>query len=197
MAWQCTHCETENNDNITRCEVCGNAFVQNYKNKYEEIEILNQEIKILKSEKEQLNRDINRLQTVYNNILNKFAVEITSIYIGNLNVKGKWIHKPGEKLNASEVRYLKIIMIYSSRINKNITLYIKLIDPGGGLICHPLISPSGYSFSETKNVNLGKNLCWDFKGCGNANISIYRRGDYRVEIWHEALFLSSTIITLY
>ncbi|MDR1867170.1 MAG: hypothetical protein LBQ77_02750 [Treponema sp.] len=123
-------------------------------------------------------------------------IVITSIYVGNSDAAGQWIHKPGEKLNASEMRYLKTVITYHSKVNTDITLYVKVLTPDGGLISHPFVSPSGYSFSETRNINRSENLYWDFRGCGRPDRSIYRPGDYRVEIWYENICVGYTTVTL-
>ncbi|MDR1867173.1 MAG: hypothetical protein LBQ77_02765 [Treponema sp.] len=52
MSWICIYCETENDDNIEMCEVCGKEIYLGKK------EILNKEIDYLKDEKDKLKEEI-------------------------------------------------------------------------------------------------------------------------------------------
>jgi hypothetical protein len=70
-----------------------------------------------------------------------------------------------------------------------------VIKPDGSLYTGQS-SPSGYSYAVTGYINMGNNRTWDLDGWGNANQSIYLRGNNRIEVWYEGICIGTTTVTL-
>jgi hypothetical protein len=135
------------------------------------------------------------LQSNYNDLAVKYPLVIKDIKVGNLN-NGQWINRPGENLNASAIRFLNPVITYNAHVNREITLYIKVINPDGSLSTGQS-SPSGYSYTMTGNISIGNDMTWDLGGWGNTNRSTYFRGNYRIEVWYEGICLGTTTVTLH
>jgi hypothetical protein len=135
------------------------------------------------------------LQSDYAVLLNNWVISVTAISIGNANADNKWINSPGEKLSASAIRYLNPVITYDSRINGEVTLYIKILRPDGTLVVGTS-SPSGYTFTKTRYINSGKDRTWDLYGWGNSDKSTFSSGNWQVEIWYEGIRIGSTTVTL-
>jgi hypothetical protein len=134
------------------------------------------------------------LQSSYDILLKNWGISITSINVGNW-VESQWINKPGERLSAYAIRYLTPVIMYNSLVDKEITLYIKVINPDGSLNKSES-SPSGYSYKTTGNISTGNNKTWDLPGWGNESQSNYISGNYRIEVWYEGACLGTVIVTL-
>jgi hypothetical protein len=86
-------------------------------------------------------------------------------------------------------------MRYNSQVSRQITLYIKIINPDGSLKTGQS-SPQGYSYATTGNISIGNNKTWDLPGWGNESQSNYSHGNYRIEVWYEGICLGTTTVTL-
>jgi tetratricopeptide (TPR) repeat protein len=124
------------------------------------------------------------------------GISVSAVTVGNSYYDRKWINRPGERLTASAIRYLMPVITYNSRLNEEITVFVKIIGPDGQLKTGAS-SPSGYSYRETKSVNLGNNQSWALMGWGNSDTSIYSSGNWIVEVWFENTRIGRTTITLH
>jgi hypothetical protein len=169
-------------------EVEGSLYSQ-----YSRYNSLESQHKSLQSQYESLQSQHESLQSSYDLLPKNWVISITSISVGNYN--DGWINRPGERLNASEMRYLMPVITYDSQVNREITLYIKVINPDGSLMAG-ISSPSGYSYKTTGNISIGNSRTWDLPGWGNTSQSNYISGNYRIEVWYEGVCLGTTTVTL-
>jgi hypothetical protein len=142
-----------------------------------------------------LNSQHTSLQTNYDTLLKNWVISVNSISVGNTYANYQWINRPGEKLTASEIRYLSPEITYNSRISGEVTLYVKLIGPNGQLKTGAS-SPAGYTYLDIRNISRGNDQSWALSGWGNSNQSNYSPGKWTVEIWFEGICIGSTAVTL-
>ncbi len=127
---------------------------------------------------------------------NSAFMDISSIVFGNGTSDG-WINDYGEKMYASDMRYLygKAYIKSHTNSSKTLTLDIKIIKPDGSLE-QGTSSPSGYS--KTRSVNIEPTTTSiDLGGWGNATTSTYTAGTYKYEIWYNGNKLHSEYFTIY
>jgi hypothetical protein len=161
----------------------------------------------LKDLEEQYNSrslEYSALTTRYNNLLNDYnkskgiwGINITSLKVGNLSVNNDWITRPGEHLNAKDVRYLGFSLTVDSLISGNRTFYVKIISPDGTIDRNPSASPEGYTYSRAQSLYIGKNQAVYLGGWGNGYQSYYKTGAYTIEVWYEGVRLIAGKVTLY
>jgi hypothetical protein len=135
------------------------------------------------------------LQSSYSTALKNLRINISSMSAGNSTQNNQWITSPGERLNASEIRYLKPRIEYSAWGGGEVKLDTKIISPGGRLLTGSS-SPAGYTYSTTINISPGSSLMLDLLGYGNADQSSYYPGVWTVEIWYEGIRIYSAGVTL-
>jgi len=148
--------------------------------------------------------DINQLQTSYNDLQNTYnkskdvwLINITEIKIGNSDQGGRFINNPGDKIIASEIRYLTPYIIYKSNGSGEVTLLVKIISSNGEIMRNSSISPEGYSYSETIRITAGTaEQNYILKGWGNSEKSIYSSGNWTIEVWYKNFLLNSVTVTL-
>jgi ribosomal protein S26 len=123
-------------------------------------------------------------------IRNLLNIEITSIKAGNQN-EVNWLSRPGETLSSARMRYFTPVIYYNSKVSVNVTFYIKIISPNGRLSNNSSISPSGYTYSTTEQINSGSNQSLIITGWGNNESSSYVSGYWTVEVWYNNVCLKS------
>ncbi|MDR0451103.1 MAG: hypothetical protein LBH26_07535 [Treponema sp.] len=136
------------------------------------------------------------LQSNYDALLKNWTISVTSISVGNTDYNRRWITRAGGRLNASEIRYLTPVISYNSQISREVTLYVKIINPDGTVRRNSENSPQGYSYSTEGNVVIGNNRTWELSGWGNSDQSTYSRGNHRVEVWYQGIRLGTASVTL-
>lgn len=111
---------------------------------------------------------------------------------------GVTINKAGEKMYASDVKYLYPYLKYNglSDTQKTVKLYVKFISPNGVLHAGST-SPTGYSYSDEATINPGSNQTLSISGWGTASGGSYSAGTWTFEVWYEGKRLYSTTFTLY
>jgi archaellum component FlaC len=152
-------------------------------------------INSLRSQYNSLESRYKSLQTSYDTLLKNWVISVSSISVGNLSSNGQWINKPGERLSASGIRYLGPVITYNSQVNREVTLYVKVIRPDGSLNTGNS-SPSGYSYSTTGTISIGNNRTWNLTGWGNDAGGTYSPGSHRIEVWYSGIRLATTTVTL-
>jgi hypothetical protein len=157
---------------------------------------LRSQLEDLQSRYDTLESQHEALQSSYDTLLKNWVIRVTSISVGNWN-NGQWINRPGDRLKASEMRFLNPVITYNSRFNEEVTLYLKIIDSNGQLYNNSSFSPSGYSFLRTTTINRGNNMSWDLGGWGNTRQSIYSPGNHRIEVWYEGICIGAATVTLH
>ncbi|MDR3357202.1 MAG: hypothetical protein LBO04_08485 [Spirochaetaceae bacterium] len=148
----------------------------------------------IQGENKSLQNKFNELQEQYDASKKIWFFNIESIKVGNSN--SGWLNQPGERLTASNIRYLSPSISISSKTGGTMTFYIKLFTPSGVLFRNENVSPIGYTYSDTVNLNQGYNENVFFSGWGNAERSSYSQGKWRVEIWYEGICAGMTTVTL-
>jgi hypothetical protein len=132
----------------------------------------------------------------YNNSKDIWGIHVTSLKVGNADKNNKWITKPGEHLNANDIRFLNPYLTVDSLISGNITFYIKIIAPDGTVNRNPSVSPEGFTFHRVRYLATGKNQDIDLDGWGNGDMSTYEEGAYTIEVWYEGVRLIAENVTL-
>jgi hypothetical protein len=94
------------------------------------------------------------------------------------------------------MRYLSPVITCNALINKEITFYIKIIQPDGILFRNSSISPDGYSYSAARQVEARNNQTLYLSGWGNSEVSAYSAGEWTVEVWYDNVCLGSEKITI-
>jgi len=145
---------------------------------------------------DELSSKYNLLSSENYKIRNLLNIEITSIKAGNSDKDNNWFTKPGERLSSAKMRYLSPVIYYNSNVSGNVTFYVKIISPYGTLFNNPSISPSGYSYSTTVQINSGSNESLEIGGWGNATESTYSAGTWTVEVWYNNVCLKSERIVI-
>ncbi|MDR0449720.1 MAG: hypothetical protein LBH26_00460 [Treponema sp.] len=123
-------------------------------------------------------------------------IDIRSLSVGNCEKNNRWINKPGEELKASDIRYLKPVITYNSQASKEVTLFVKIINPDGTVRRYEESLPPGYSYADTITISRGNDRTWELTGWGNEDQSNYGRGNYRVEVWYEGACLAAAAVAL-
>ena len=111
---------------------------------------------------------------------------------------GDTITPYGEKLYASQMRYLHPKIYYDAKCaeNKEVTLYYKIIKPDGS-INKGTSSPEGYTANMTFTISPGQNKTLLRGGWGNSNGGTYQPGTYRYELWYQGNKIYDTPVTFY
>jgi hypothetical protein len=143
----------------------------------------------LRSEKNKLSADYEKSKKIW-------AINITKLEAGNADGNNKWITKPGERLEASAIRFFNPYITVDSLISGEISLFVKIISPYGTLDRNADKSPPGYTYSKTCQVRRTNNQSIDLDGWGNADKSTYSAGEWTVEVWYEGVCLRSEKIRL-
>jgi hypothetical protein len=149
----------------------------------------------IQGENKSLQNKFNELQEQHNASKKIWFFNIDSIKVGNHN--NGWLNQPGERLTASNIRYLSPSVSISSKISSSMTFYIKFFNPSGNLFRNENVSPQGYTYSETVNLGQGYNADIFLSGWGNTERSSYSQGNWRVEIWYEGICVGVTTVTLH
>ena len=145
---------------------------------------------------DKVSSDYQKLLSDYNTSKNIWTVAVTKLEAGNADRNNKWITKPGERLNASAIRFLNPVITVDSLISGEITFFIKIINPSGTLLRNTSTSPPGYTNSSTHQVNRANNQPITLSGWG-ADESTYSAGEWTVEVWYNDVCLRSEKVRLY
>lgn len=148
----------------------------------------------IQGENNSLQHKFNELQEQHNASKKIWFFNIDSIKIGNSN--NGWLNQPGERLTASNIRYLSPSTSISSKTGGSMTFHIKFFTPSSVLFRNEKTSPPGYTYSHTVNLKQGYNENVFLSGWGNAERSSYSPGNWRVEIWYEGICAGVTTVTL-
>lgn len=140
-----------------------------------------------------LQNNYNTLQRNHEQAVPKI-INVASLRVGNWSGR-EWINNPGTNLLASQMRYLAPDINYNSVINEEITFFFKLFAPNGTLLANSN-SPSGFTFSQTRQVNRGNNQYIAFSVWGDSERSIFQAGEYTIEVWYSGVRLISEKITI-
>jgi hypothetical protein len=163
---------------------------------------LNSRNSLLQSEYDGLNSQYSQLQSKYNAMSADYAIleklgkfNVTSIKCGNYNDSG-WINYVGNSLYSNQMRYLMPRITYNSISSESITFNVKVISPSGVLETNSYSSP-GYTYSLSTWLSRGTNLSADMSGWGNGERSIYRAGEWTVEVWYNNACLRSEKVRIW
>ena len=141
--------------------------------------------------------DNESLNNMYKTVISDAAyMKIKNIQFKNYN-NGETINNYGERLYSKHMRYLGSKISYDGLADdiSHSVLNIKIISPFGKLEQWSG-SPKNYSFSDTLTVYQDKDSEVTLKGWGSHNESIYERGKWRYEIWHNNKKIYSTTFTI-
>jgi hypothetical protein len=138
-----------------------------------------------------LSRDYEKLSGDYEKSKAIWAINVTKLEVGNSMYSGNWITKPGESLTSAEMRYLKPVITVDSLTSGEITFFVKIINPQGGVFRNQKISPADYSYSFPVQVSRKNNQTIDLWNWGNSDESIYSAGEWTVEVWYNDVCLRS------
>ncbi|MDR1636843.1 MAG: DUF4339 domain-containing protein [Treponema sp.] len=129
-------------------------------------------------------------------LINKYIVTINNIYVGNCKQNNDWINQPGNKLKASEMRFLKPRAFIQSPLTEkqDIEFFVKIFNPKNNIWGLNDV-PAGFSFTET--VLIGSNSTMiDFKGIGDDTKSLCGAGTWRIEIWLGGVCIGTTTVKI-
>ena len=113
-------------------------------------------------------------------------MEISGVKFGNVDDDNHIIDNYGNKLYASEVKYLKPQLSYKglSTSEKEVTLYVKILKEDGTLE-KGNSSPEGYTYKYDFTVKPGSNQTATLSGWGRNSGGSYSPGQYTFEIWYK------------
>lgn len=125
-------------------------------------------------------------------------MEISGVKFGNVDDDNHIIDNYGNKLYASEVKYLKPQLSYKglSTSEKEVTLYIKILKEDGTLE-KGSSSPEGYTYKYDFTVKPGSNQVATLSGWGRNSGGSYSPGQYTFEIWYKDKAIYQNNIRLY
>lgn len=118
------------------------------------------------------------------------APEIISLSVGNWN-DGGWLSNPGEPLASTEMRFFRPRITYNSLVSRDITFYVRIVNPNGQISRNIETSPDGFTFVWNGRINQGRNQSVTLTGWGNRERSTYQSGEHRVEVWYSNRLLIS------
>ena len=125
-------------------------------------------------------------------------MEITGVKFGNVDNDNHIIDNYGNKLYASEMKYLKPQLTYKglSTSEKEVTLYVKILKEDGTLEKGDS-SPEGYTYKYDFTVKPGSNQTATLIGWGRNSGGSYSPGQYTFEIWYKDKAIYQDNIRLY
>jgi hypothetical protein len=140
--------------------------------------------------------DMSQRYEEVNNILN---MEITAITAGNQDQNRTQITRPGDRLSASQMRFLYPVITYNSNVAKSVTLFVKIIRPNGELLYNSSASPPNYTFKQTVQIRNDTNLSETLQGWGwnDPAPDQYNSGTWTIEVWYNDVCLKSQKIRIY
>ena len=153
------------------------------------------QLQSLQSRYDTLDNSYKALQLDYDNAKAISRIIVTAIGVGNSASGGAWLNNPGDRLQASQMRYLSPVITYNSTVSEELTFYVKIINPNGSLSTGTS-SPNGFSYSTTARVNRGDNQSLSLSSWGNNDRSTYQAGEYTVEVWYNNVQLRTTKVTI-
>ncbi len=139
----------------------------------------------------QLNNEKRKL----NAISAQIPLLITDIKFRNIDKDGNALGDYSKSFNQSEVRY---ISWYASIQNTGEftlqgDLYVKYIRPNGQLDYNSDSSPEGYTMKQSILIANEETVS---RGWGNADVSAYSPGDYRVQFWWKEKLVAEQTFTV-
>lgn len=141
-----------------------------------------------------LNEEKLNIQSQYEEF-GKIARQV--ITISNLNIEywqnGRWNKAPSNGITATPVRFIRPQIEYSSLINEEVTLYIKVVHPNGYVLRTSLPSEI-YTYSGVFTISRGR-YTYNLGSLGDDNY-IFDRGEYTIEIYYNDVVLISRKVTL-
>ncbi|GHV78311.1 hypothetical protein AGMMS49944_01020 [Spirochaetia bacterium] len=153
--------------------------------------------KTLKNENDILKNKNNTLQTDNNRLLSLLSpIRVDSLLIGNKNGNDNWITQPGVALSASQMRYLTPRIVYTSTINGNVALDIRIINPKSEIRQDSKSSPYGYTDTGSYRIFKTERQTLDLNKVGNQNRSTYSSGVWTVEVWYREMCLKSIKVNI-
>lgn len=113
-------------------------------------------------------------------------MEITGISLANDDYNTNIIDDYDSRFYAGELRYLKPKIFYKglASVDKDITLYIKIIKEDGNLVSGKT-SPDGYSYTSDATIIPGSGNSLTITGYGSSSATSYSAGAYKLEIWYD------------
>lgn len=125
-------------------------------------------------------------------------MEISGVKFGNVDDDNHIIDNYGNKLYASEIKYLKPQLTYKglATSEKEVTLYVKILKEDGTLE-KSSSSPEGYTYKYDFTVKPGSDQIATLFGWGRNSGGSYSPGQYSFEIWYKEKAIYKDNIRLY
>lgn len=117
----------------------------------------------------------------YKNIPPKLPFKIISSDITNTD------NKP---LYTKFIRYIGLNLKIQVTEEKSMTFYIRYVNPDGSMRRNSKASPSGYTYSDPKKINL-QTKSIDLLGWGNGDKCTYEIGKHRIEVYVDEYMIHS------
>lgn len=143
----------------------------------------------LEADKSRLTSERDRWRNNYNNSKKVWLVNITDMKVGNY--ANSWINRPGERLNASDIRSLRPVFTYNSLVNTSMLYNIKIIKPNGSIIKYNDLTDN-YSWSEVFQIQRTAKADLDIGSFPGT----YSAGTYTIELWLDGFCLYSGKVKL-
>ncbi len=106
---------------------------------------------------------------------------ISSVFIGNVTSSYTTITDYGNSIYSSTTQYLRPKMFIDVNKDGNYDVYVKFYSPSG--LSSGNSSPSGYSFSNTLNLNKDTHEYY-MSGWGSSTAGHWQSGSYRMEFYY-------------
>jgi type IV secretory pathway VirB2 component (pilin) len=189
---------SENAENSSQLNIAPSEDTEHLDYLLAENERLENLVNSLQTEKNQLTRDKKQLDTLINSFEKRWSINITSIKIGNRVSNTSWLDTPGSSLIAKNMRYLAPVIMYNSLISGEVTFYIRIIDPKGEVIRNKStsVSPEGFTYSNLNRIKRGGSMTLDLGVWGDGSKSIYRAGEWSIEVWCAGVCLRTQTVRL-
>ena len=121
---------------------------------------------------------------------------VKSVDVGNVDYYGNIINNYGSIIYSSQTRYL------APRINVTVgtsgyyLFYTKLYNPSGILQRNTAESPSGYTWKNGVNMDIGEHAYY-LSGFGSNTSGTWGKGTYKYEIWYNSKKVGEKSFTIY
>lgn len=139
---------------------------------------------------------VNDYDNLVNSISTTYPIIITDIELANVYKNGEIETDYGSTIYDYCTMYLQPRITYTGLVTGEKEFKIKWYMPNGDLRTGNN-SPSGFSFSDTVNINTGENNTYVFSGWGNETMGNWSSGRYRLEIWYEDVCLKAKTFRVY
>jgi hypothetical protein len=144
-----------------------------------------------------LKKDLNFWISELAELAGVYPLVLTDIQVGNSGGESNWLAEPGKRLDAVDMRYFATRIsyeVYHRAPGFTLPLTVTIYNPDG----QRMTATGRETYTYTQDVSFPEYTgTVDISGWGNKERSVYRRGTWRVEVWHKDVCLGAKAVTIY